>query len=63
MTPLEILTEWRKGCSCAPAARPEECMMCTRAAMDAIELRLRQHQPKPTLGFLLGAKLPHRFRR
>jgi len=63
VTPLEILAEWRKGCSCAPKERPEECPMCTRAAMDAIELRLRQHQSKPSLGFLLATKLPHRFRR
>lgn len=34
--PLEIIAEWRKGCSCA-IDRPAECIECTEAAMSAIE--------------------------
>jgi hypothetical protein len=36
-TPLENIGEWRKGCSCAPEGRPEECPACTRALIGAIE--------------------------
>ena len=37
MTPLEMIAEWSKGCSCATAGNPEECQECTRALIDAIE--------------------------
>lgn len=40
MTPLEMITEWRKGCSCAHAGKPEECHECTRALIDALERKL-----------------------
>jgi hypothetical protein len=37
MTILEIIAEWRRGCSCAVEGKPEQCEACTRAAIDAIE--------------------------
>lgn len=37
MTPLEMIAEWRKGCSCAPAGKPEQCAECTRGLIDALE--------------------------
>lgn len=37
MTPLEMIAEWRKGCSCSSPEMPEECSECTKALIDAIE--------------------------
>lgn len=42
MTPLEMIAEWHKGCSCAPKESPEECHECTRALIDALEARLKE---------------------
>jgi hypothetical protein len=42
MTPLELIAEWRKGCSCAPAGKPEECQACTAGLISALELWLRK---------------------
>lgn len=55
MTPLKMIEEWKKGCSCAGAmfdkitgkpagtTPPEECHECTRALIDAIEKSLLSH--------------------
>jgi PP-loop superfamily ATP-utilizing enzyme len=46
MTPLEMIAEWRKGCSNSMEAdgvqwrHPERCPHCTRALIDALEARL-----------------------
>lgn len=46
MTLLEIIAEWRKGCSNATPNNPEECPTCTLAMIDIIEQRLKQESPK-----------------
>lgn len=49
MTILEMIAEWRKGCSCASAGKPEECPECTRALIDAIEKKAKmEHLPSHT---------------
>jgi hypothetical protein len=40
MTPLEMIAEWRKGCSCAPSGKAEDCCECTRGLIDALEQKL-----------------------
>jgi hypothetical protein len=40
VTPLEMIAEWRKGCSCAPKGQPEECRACTRGLINALEKAL-----------------------
>lgn len=58
MTPLEMIAEWRKGCSCAPAGKPEECAECTRALIDALERGLSEVgsvEIDGATGFLTGA--------
>lgn len=54
MTPLEMIAEWRKGCSCAGplydemfgrpegTSSPAECEACTVGLIDALERALRQ---------------------
>ena len=32
----EIIAEWHRGCSCATPGKPEECLSCTRGALEAI---------------------------
>jgi len=39
---LDIIAEWRNGCSCASPGRPEECGECSRAAIEALERWLRE---------------------
>ena len=52
MTPLEMIAEWRKGCTCAgPTAvthglapegtGPEDCPECTVGLIDHLEAALR----------------------
>jgi hypothetical protein len=41
MTPLEMIAEWRAGCSDATAEHPELCHCCTVALIDALEAKLR----------------------
>lgn len=41
--PLENITEWRKGCSCAPDD-PADCNECTTALIDAIEAWFKQQE-------------------
>jgi hypothetical protein len=41
MTPLQMIAEWRKGCSCATLGKPEECQECTRGLIDALERNLQ----------------------
>lgn len=46
MTPLEMIAEWRKGCSVAASILyPENCQSCTRALIDALEKALRNEHP------------------
>jgi ribosomal protein S27E len=35
--------EWIKGCSCAPADRPQDCKECTDAFLNAVLNRARKH--------------------
>jgi hypothetical protein len=42
MTPLQMIEEWRKSCSCAPKGSPEECGACTAGLINAMEKSLRQ---------------------
>ena len=35
--------EWIKGCTCAPAARPQECAECTASFLDAVLKRAQAH--------------------
>ena len=37
MTPLEMIKEWKRGCSCAPKETPEDCKDCTVGLISAIE--------------------------
>lgn len=37
MTILEMIAEWRRGCSCARKGHPEECTECTVGLIEAIE--------------------------
>ena len=48
MTPLEMIAEWRRGCSCAPKEHPEECHECTRALINALEKALKGDIEKVT---------------
>lgn len=44
MTPLQMIEEWRKSCSCASKEHPEECGPCTRGLIEAIERVLRKQE-------------------
>lgn len=46
VTPLEIIAEWRRGCSCATNS-PAECVACTEGMVSALENAL-QAEPKET---------------
>ena len=35
--------EWIKGCSCAPAARPQDCQKCTAGFLAAVLKRAQAH--------------------
>jgi len=39
-SPLEMIAEWRKGCSVAQ--KPEECPECTLALINALEKSLTE---------------------
>jgi hypothetical protein len=41
MTPLDMIAEWRKGCSCAGKEHPEECHECTLELINSIERYLK----------------------
>jgi len=57
MTPLEMIAEWRKGCSCGGppfdlgmgnaegTTSPAQCEECTVALIDALESVLREPNP------------------
>jgi hypothetical protein len=36
--------EWAKGCSCAQAARPQECQECTAGLLAAVLKRAQVHE-------------------
>lgn len=42
MTPLAMVQEWKRGCSCATPGKPEECAECTRGFLDALEPALKR---------------------
>ena len=44
--------EWIKGCTCAPAGRPQDCQECTAGFLDAVLKRAQSH------GLTIGANLP-----
>lgn len=48
MTPLEMIAEWRKGCTVSnhSAVGPATCVECTGALIDALEKRLRGSRSK-----------------
>lgn len=52
MTPLEMIAEWRKGCSNAPTDKPELCPECTRALIEALEAKLGAWQQPCNFGGL-----------
>jgi hypothetical protein len=35
--------EWIKGCTCAPAGRPQDCQECTAGFLDAVLKRAQAH--------------------
>ena len=41
MTPLEMIAEWRRGCSNAYNGRPVECHQCTLGLIEALERKFR----------------------
>jgi hypothetical protein len=43
-SPLEMIAEWRKGCSVAQ--KPEECPECTLALINALEKALKHHKDR-----------------
>jgi len=34
---LEMIAEWRRGCTCSRPGHPEECVSCTLGLIEAIE--------------------------
>lgn len=58
MSPLDIINEWKKGCSCAGSAfdamlkqpegttKPGECIECTEGALNGIESLCKAMQPQ-----------------
>ncbi|USE78943.1 hypothetical protein NDR89_20110 [Cupriavidus gilardii] len=60
MTELEMIAEWRKGCSCASKEHPEECTACTRGLVDALEAKLRAATPPAAKGTTYGYKASFR---
>ena len=44
MTILEMIKEWRKGCSCG-LQNPADCSDCTTALIDAVERKLIKPVP------------------
>lgn len=55
MTPLQMIAEWEKGCSCAGPAHdaifrpknptsPTECEPCTQGLIDALKAALPKHE-------------------
>lgn len=63
MTLLEMIAEWRKGCSCAGPLHdtifrpkhptsPTECEECTAGLIDAMEARIRKLNLDPSPEFV-----------
>lgn len=46
MTILEMIAEWRTGCSCAAPGFPEQCPTCTLGLILAIERRVQPELDK-----------------
>lgn len=44
MKATTMIDEWRKGCNCAPAERPENCPECTVALIDALETKASEYE-------------------
>jgi len=47
MSPLEMIAEWRRGCSCSGKGHPENCQKCTRGLIDSLEMALKNTQEIP----------------
>ena len=69
MTPLEMIAEWRKGCSnagpmhskCFPDGEPIKtgyCVECTEALIDALEAKIREQQVEPVAVLRFASKVP-----
>lgn len=61
MHPLSMIAEWRKGCSCASPAHPEECLSCTRGLIDALQYRMLAFDPPPNDGEKSAASVDERI--
>ena len=48
MTPLEMIAEWRKGCSCSDIDSPEQCPECTKELIESLEWKLSKEQERST---------------
>jgi non-homologous end joining protein Ku len=51
MTPLEMIAEWRKGCSCAATGKPEQCQECALALINALERSLEAQTKAAAVAF------------
>jgi hypothetical protein len=62
MTPLQMIAEWRTGCTCADPANPVECQPCTDALINAIERALtpRVHKLKTDPGLYEDVQTGHK---
>jgi len=58
MTPLEMIAEWRKGCTCADSEHPEQCPECTRELINAMEKVLPFYQAAPDMAAWIKKALP-----
>lgn len=44
MTMLEMIAEWRKGCSLSEPGHPEHCTACTVGLINALEKKLTEEE-------------------
>jgi hypothetical protein len=52
VTPLEMIAEWRRGCSCAGGDdNPATCEVCTSALIDALERSLSTTEAREGVRF------------
>ncbi len=46
MTPLEMIAEWRKGCTNGTKEHPEECHECTLELINCLESKLKKNEKR-----------------